>query len=138
MNGCFWCRHSPNKDMNVNSKGMLTLREKSPLPEAQRMVELRRCIRQDSEHNTHPTELLWPLTSNTASGRTASPTHYPLSCCGPQQCTDVSFGVTMEIVWVYRLSARVTESGSATIIGLFRVEGKSERRSIHQCGKQNV
>ena len=38
-----------------------------------------RCIRQDSQPNTLPTELL----RIAVSGRTASPTHYPLSYWGP-------------------------------------------------------
>ena len=44
---------------------------------------VRRCIMEDSEPNTLPTELLWPWWWDTASHRTVSPTHYPLSYCGP-------------------------------------------------------
>ena len=44
----------------MKSEPMLTPKEKSPLPKADGRVEIRRCIRQDSEPNTLPTELLRP------------------------------------------------------------------------------
>ena len=90
----------------MESEPMLIPTEKNPFYRRPRGGwNPRRCIRQDSEPNTLPTELFRPQpmtlhqagrpaqhtthwaipapTHDTASGRTASPTHYPLSYSGP-------------------------------------------------------
>ena len=48
----------------VNSEPILTPRGKSPVPEAQRRLNPRRCIMQDSEPNTLPSWLHRPIGSS--------------------------------------------------------------------------